>query len=298
MSLVSVGHVFGEQLKLKKIRLTEIFKFSRKSVKFLLSKHDYMIIFNGVVILFIINIFFNCIDCQFFGLTENQIIQKIKPYHTTTFTSKTLEYIDTINARKQFEVVRPKMIWSYQNDNVTQIFNHYYFSFASKNLLHKSLIIFYTSNLFELESFIDFLKMVLPVWTFPKCLDVIFRDELTFYNETRVKNILDYAWKNKFLDFSIISSNQAKKFVAPTKVIYQFNPFKYSFEKKLLNADVKIFPNKLQNVHRYLQYLWIAENFSIKFRYPNRKIKIYEKSRNCKIWLILRHMNFTVIVTQ
>lgn len=66
--------------------------------------------------------------------------------------------------------------------------------------LKKSLITFHTSNLSEVQSFIDFLEPQLTIRKRPKCL--IISDDSG--DEIPTDEALKYAWKNKFLDFTIM----------------------------------------------------------------------------------------------
>lgn len=115
--------------------------------------------------------------------------------------------------------------------------------------LQESLVVLYTSHLNQTELFIDFLIQQLSVRERPKCL-IIHSNRLELDdNEVDVLNILMYAWKKHFLDFSVMANNISNERIA--SLIYNFNPFENIVYRKKLNDNAEIFPDKLRNAYGY-----------------------------------------------
>lgn len=132
--------------------------------------------------------------------------------------------------------------------------------------LQESLIVFYTSDINETESFIDFLIPHLSVRQRPKCLIIY----ISSHFEVSVIDVLKYAWKKKFLDFSVISFQEHASFLA-----YHYNPFNDVVYRK--ESPNEIFPDKLSNGFEYPFYI-NDFNLTIHVAYirrTNRRIKPY-----------------------
>lgn len=240
-----------------------------------------------LVILIKIIIFTHLSECHYFDFVEHQL----KPYQVQTFISKKLTISDIISDDRKVVHDYPNMIVSFTSPNFNQIFD-YYDSFERKNLLHKSLIILYTNDLDEIELFIDFLEEVLPIWTRPRCLIVLFKDYVTTSIDTKMKNIFNYAWKHKFLDFSVISTNRDGNL---QDTVYQFNPFFNKMEKKVkLRTNFEVFPDKLQDVQGYQKCVRFYSDYSTKIIYPKNQIKLFKTYQSRKIDSIFKVMNFSI----
>lgn len=158
----------------------------------------------------------------------------------------------------------PNVIHSYNYLNHQNLYNK-----SSKNelksmfSLQESLVIFYTSNLIEVETFIDFLVPQLSVRQRPKCLVVKFCN-FEDIKETEINHILKYAWRNKFLDFSIILATVTKNVVDFKALVYNYNIFNSMVYENHLTEISQMFPNKLKNAYRYPFYIpnfFTNENF-------------------------------------
>lgn len=139
--------------------------------------------------------------------------------------------------------------------------------------LQNSLIIFYTNNSNDTELFIDYLVKQLSVQTRPKCLIISF-DRHEKYIE--LEKILKYAWKQKFLDFSIVIINFSQSIYESSTTVFYFNPFRDIVYQKNLDTDIEIFPDKLRNGYGYPFFL---ADFGFPLstehvRLTNRKVKI------------------------
>lgn len=142
--------------------------------------------------------------------------------------------------------------------------------FRSKNFknfftLQESLFIFYPDNLNGIKSFINFLISQLYVRKRPKCLIIL---SINNTDEIQVIEVLIYAWKKKFLDFTIMEK---------TSSIYYFNRFEcIVYRKNLQDSNIKIFPDKLRNAHNYPLYMknnYNADEF-VHLRSSNKKVEI------------------------
>lgn len=133
--------------------------------------------------------------------------------------------------------------------------------------LQESLIIFYTSNLNETKSFIDYLIPQLTVGMRPKCL-ILHSSNHEESEEIDVAGILKYAWNKKFLDFSILVTGFSND------SIYYLNPFNAVVYRKEVNDNVEMFPDKLGNAYGYEIFISKYSDYSIDIiREPGRMAK-------------------------
>lgn len=109
--------------------------------------------------------------------------------------------------------------------------------------LQESLIVFQTNDLNEFRSFIDFLIKQLSVRQRPRCL-IVHSGELQIRAEIRMTDILKYAWDKKFLNVSVLMTDQTDKTIE-SSLIYYFNPFNDIVYHSKLNKRNEIFPDKL-----------------------------------------------------
>lgn len=157
-------------------------------------------------------------------------------HQITFFVSKNFTNVMNLNPSNFRET--PNKIYSLDFDNLKL----YSDVSVSKNIysLQESLIVFYTSNFFETDRFINFLVNHLSFEKRPKCLIVY-----SGINEDKVKisavtNILKNAWEDSFLDFTLV--------MADSNIFYYYNPFKnVVYQKELQDTDVEIFPDKFFN---------------------------------------------------
>ena len=82
-----------------------------------------------------------------------------------------------------------------------------------------------------------------PIPMRPKCLLIFFGNMKSTYN---VENLLQYAWSLKFLDFSIIKIEEKNSIH-----FFNYNPFTENYVTEYVEAVINIFPDKLNNVHKY-----------------------------------------------
>ena len=102
----------------------------------------------------------------------------------------------------------------------------------------------------DLKNIINFLSSIAPVYTRPRTL-VIFYQESNKNSDASFWSTFKFAWKNKFLDFSVIKINKNGSILTNAPVVYNFNPFFNLMNKGIFYSNVTIFPNKLKNVNGY-----------------------------------------------
>lgn len=164
--------------------------------------------------------------------------------------------------------------------NITLLYNS-----SSENIikgmysLQESLVIFYTKNMKEVKSFVDYLIPQLTIRKRPKCLIIYSSYDLNYKdNETVAVDALKYAWKKKFLDFTVVVTNlNTKTFIDLGNFIYHLNPFNcVIYQKRLPDEDNRIFTDKLCNLHGYSIYTeWNRHTFYIKYlKRPKQKLKL------------------------
>lgn len=144
----------------------------------------------------------------------------------------------------------PSVTYSFSSNNQEHSNKFIKISSKSQHSLQESLVIFYTRNINKTESFIDFLEVQLSVRKRPKCL-ITYASNNSEYKEDEniLVDILKYAWKKNFLDFTIIVTNfEQKTLNFSSSLIYYFNPFNNCiYQEQLQDENIEIFPNKLRN---------------------------------------------------
>lgn len=103
----------------------------------------------------------------------------------------------------------------------------------------------YEDGWFDIKNLIDFITSISPGAPRPNFLLVFYSTKMVseiFFSET-----FQYAWQNKYLDFSIINVNKKTKICS----LRTFNPFFNTISNMDYNSDISIFPNKLRDMNRY-----------------------------------------------
>ena len=125
----------------------------------------------------------------------------------------------------------------------------------------------------------------------PYCLLIYIKSSIeTMENDNYLKKILQLTWRKKFLDFSVI---EVKVNNSPP-VLHYYNPFYDTFSKFNLTTEVKIFPNKLQNVNGYsFRMLAFHHPPEMNFTKKNLNGKIENIIYYPLILIAIKIMNFT-----
>lgn len=218
---------------------------------------------------------FCVVKCRTFLFDLQKITKTVDFYQFFAFVSDNYTKMIDSNIYSFYKI--PYKLFSF--DKNRQKFFHRITENVLKNqsYLQESLIIFYTTNLIEVKSFIDFLMPQLTVRKRPKCL-ITYSSSSCEYEDDKINIIssLKYAWEKKFLDFTVVESVSADLFSS----IYYFNSFNdVVYEKKLQDGRVEVFPDKLCNSYGYSLYIPRSNDYSItRVRRANREVKIYTSS--------------------
>lgn len=211
-------------------------------------------------------LFYSIINCNTLPLDLHKMTQSLSFYQVTSFVSDNFTKISSFQKTFLFQEF-PNKIHSFDaNNNQKRLYGNTSRS-GLENLysLEKSLIVFYTSNLYETKSFIDFLVSQLSVKHQRSKSLVYYSNNSEDNIEIDVIHALKYAWEKKFLDFSIlVTSNIA------SSLIYHVNPFNNIVYKKTLGKSIEIFPAKLQNAHGYPFY--VLDDLGLKLNFKSNLI--------------------------
>lgn len=190
---------------------------------------------------------FACNSLNLYGIMKSSDL-----YQITLFTSE--NFSKTSYPKPTFLFFdHPSVTYSFNVDQRILDGNHSQNTLNTMYTLQESLVIFHTSNLSETESFLDFLIPQLSVRKRPKCLIMFSINNSGYSSEINVIDALKYAWKNKFLDFSILKCFEDCK-IHSSNLVHYYNPFNDVLYVKELDEDIEIFPDKLQNSHGYPFY--------------------------------------------
>lgn len=225
-----------------------------------------------IVYYFILNIAGSCFHVvqSFFDLQE---VIKMGDFHQiSTFVSCNL----TASIDKKIQSLFKKFpckIHSFNKNKKLSNTTLKNISLKNKFSLQESLIMFYTSDLKEIQLFINSLVSQLSIKKRPNCLIIYSKNSI---NEMDVFYNLEYAWGKKFLDFTVLTTNDEENQTNSSMFLFFFNPFKNVYVKKTLIKDIKIFPDKLRDACGYPFYISYSNyqwnNTHIKS--PNHKVKI------------------------
>lgn len=227
----------------------------------------------------------------------NQVVQEVNPHSVNIFFS----YSVIKNNSSSSEIAKicdnsSKIIYSYEsisrekkvnatNDQISPVY--------SNQPTLESLIIFHTSDLLEVQGFIDYLVRSLSmVRQRPTCL-IIFHNNFDSEQKIIIENILKYAWDRYFLDFSLADAHEIN---SSSTIIYDFNPFYNLTNLRNFSADTKIFPDKLLNVNKYPFYMSYQESklTVLYVKMPKGKIR-FSFNQQHQLNFILRVMRFSKV---
>lgn len=218
-----------------------------------------------------------------FILSEH--VQNINSYSITIFVSNTSTEKHIFSKPVLIDHF-PKKIFSFEKSLLHETSAS--FSSANQNIFQVSIVIFHTNDLNEIKDFIDYLGRFLSPRTRPKCLIVLYHTQSDFSD---ISEILKYAWRKSFLDFSLIELNRSSN-----SVIYNYNPFFEQVNKSNFTQNVQIFPDKLKNINGYpihIQEFDVPKSAIKHVRLPTGKIKFLFTNENY-LNLTLKFMNLTI----
>lgn len=195
-------------------------------------------------IILILNIFFILRVDGYSSLdwVIKKTVEVTNPYQIALFTSESEDEIPIINEL-------PTLILNLES--LTSMKQSSSSSFVIlNNTLQMSLIIVIADDKHFVKQVIDFLTETIPMFERPKCIGILTNGEMI--PEKSIKQLLTYAWKKKFLDFTILQKQEYHKDGdSNTFLVFHFDPFNFLFRKQYLADQVCIFPNKLRNINNY-----------------------------------------------
>lgn len=193
------------------------------------------------------------IECKLVPFNLKEITKVTNFYQITSIISVNFT---EINTHSFFSGEIPSLKYSF-GDYTQELYKNSSESAKIKYALQESLILFYTTEINKTESFIDFSIPYLSVRKRPKCLVIYISNISDYNNETvDVTMILKYAWKKKFLDFTVMILNLEEETINSTFLFYFYNPFNgLVYQKDFHNDIIEIFPDKLQNGFDYPIYI-------------------------------------------
>lgn len=120
----------------------------------------------------------------------------------------------------------------------------------------------------------------------PRCLFVIWPE--TIWLEDEVKKLLEYAWSKKFLDFTVLKMNDN------SSGIFDYNPFRESYNFQNLLEAKEMFPDKIKDVNKYplTMPMFDAKPQLVVEHEDGKTYKIRGKSWNW-VKIIMSHFNFS-----
>lgn len=208
------------------------------------------------------------IACDEISLKLSSLVRNIDPYQTFTFISDSI-------AKSHF-FSKTSLFYEYPSNLYLVNVHHpkFYYDFSLTNI-QSSLIIFYTCEYPEIAWFSRFLQFILeyniPLFRErPKCLVIYLND---FKNARQINPFpMKYAWQIKFLDFTIIATNN----IDSSSTVHYFNPFNDIIYQKELVENVEVFPEKLKYAYEYPIHIadFSPDLMTWQIRQPNRKAKV------------------------
>lgn len=205
----------------------------------------------------------------------NNVYEEVDPFQVSIFTSESVTINDTPSIKEY-----PTTAMSFNKKAIIRL------SFFEK-YIHKSLIIFFTSNISESRALTDSVSNLSTFHERPKCLIILL--DRNFTNDNDFELIFKDAWSKNILDLTVTRQEKENH-----SVVYSYNPFYQTIVKKPYKKNVKIFPNKMSDMN---QYPILVSNPVSRYKQLVRKeykLKAYGPD-DFLIHYLLESMGFTVI---
>ena len=182
----------------------------------------------------------NCIE-----LVTKKTLDGLKIYQTVIFTNN-----DINNYTKEED----QLVSEFSRKVPIVMINLRKLKISRGNRAH-NLLKTINSNLFvifsrnankKIQDNLKITSKILPAAPRPKCLLIIFAEKKSWQLNDDVQKFLLYAWKLKYLDFTVIKkdlSNQIK--------MVRFNPFLNYYHMESFNQKSVVHPEKLKNIHHF-----------------------------------------------
>lgn len=226
----------------------------------------------------------------FYKLLSKKVSSEVNPYLVVNFVSNDTNknpWEKSLNTQGIPNIVSSKQALISKDNDTGPIFDMT--RSIVKNSLEESLVLFNTHDFDDIRLLIDFL---LPrmFYKLPKCLILLFVKSTNSDFDKNIKDVLEYAWKKNFLDFSIIVRTGNDKF------IFHMNPFYNVSDKRKFLRNTKIFPDKLQNANRYPYHLLVPmDQRTTIVAKKNGKFEAYF-GENLLLQEVIRKINFKTII--
>lgn len=232
------------------------------------------------------------VETRWLNFLTNQITKKVQPYQMTYFTTNISKYTSDKENAVIKHLVKETLIPVYSVENFS--FDNKTFLTSSLFLRHVSMnIVFDTLECKYSKMIVDIITEISPISLRPQILVIIFHSNII--QKLKIDQILQYAWRKKFLDFTILTVDADGNEVYSKKVFYNWNPFSNFLSETLLDSNVQIFPNKMLNLLGHPMKLPIA-NFPPFLQVVKLKNKVIRVTGLYYPFLkfILKTMNFTL----
>lgn len=207
----------------------------------------------NITLSFILILLFNHKTISTFSQPINQdlILQKIAPYSDSYQVINLISENISCSVRENIAFEKSTPVFTFEIDFWRKIEKNCPLNSQSLiNTLHLSLIYLYTDNLNDVRYLIDVLVECVPLYTRPKLLVLLSKNTSDLQSD--YKNILEYAWMNKILDFTTLTENLKQNTSVNDSIsVRYYNPFETSLVEQEYVEEMEIFPNKLKNINNY-----------------------------------------------
>lgn len=242
------------------------------------------------------------IDCL--NSIGNHISQNIRPHQITFFINNQ----QTVNVYKENFVIQkttqgiPFVLKEFKkfiitNEKRTLNSSSARYSESLNIILYDTLDdVLDESELNRLKDFIDIVDLWFAKLMRPKCLVIMINNKLPAKNY--FNSLFKYAWKKKFMDFSVAEIGLVNVSRANNCIINSYNPFCSVFTETSFDGTtpLEIFPDKLRNANGYKLKLGVVSSDMFIIPTRDQKDNVVDVSGQYSyiISFVLRHMNFSI----
>lgn len=223
----------------------------------------------------------------------HQLIERVQPYQIvfsmSKFSKNSTDEINSIIKLVNGDISIPMI--SLEN-----------FDISNSSALNSSLFLKHVSLHIVLDgtdcentnSMVDVISRVSPTNVRPQIFVIIFHTKQI--KKSKIQQILQHAWKKKFLDVSILTIDKNNHEMNNSNVFYFWNPFLNFLSVSSFDLNTQIFPNKVSNFNGYTLRLPTA-NFPPFIEVEKRNNEIIKVTGLYYPFLefILKTMNFTLV---
>lgn len=222
--------------------------------------------------LFLHNFIHLSLAFECFRYLNDAIINQIKPYQVTVFSNNSLALMSSRATSKFMAALLtdlPIATIDFQNvlDGNQFVFGKSIKTINDTKYMSLNIILtdkqFYQDKMYKI--IIDFLALLSPVCRRQKVMLLSLDTNISPSDEV-TKDIFQHAWNKKFLDFTAI------QIFNHTRCTLQYlNPFKSKImRKKLINANARLFPDKLTDVYGFTVKIGVIYSDPITMKIKDR----------------------------